>query len=76
MITADAAAVAQMRACQAAQRRDPDLVPYCGPEQILRRFQAGEVVTGHDCLTDLSPWIIEAIHHRASERLHWMVRNL
>ena len=39
-------AIKQMRACQRAVDHDPDLLPYIGPSGLLRRFQAGEVVTG------------------------------
>ena len=75
MVDVDAEVLAMSRACQAAQRRDPSLVPYIGPEDVLRRYQAGEIVTADECLTDQSPWIIEAIHHRAMARIQWMLRG-
>lgn len=63
----------QVQLCREAQSRNLDLVPYCGPEATLRRFQVGEIVTKAQVLTDQSLWIVEPIHHRAMERLKWMV---
>jgi hypothetical protein len=46
MIELEPEAIMQMRACQEAIDHAPELVPYVGPEALLRRFQAGEIVTG------------------------------
>ena len=46
MMTPELDAVMAMPVCQQAMDRDPELVAYIGPSEILRRFQAGQIVTG------------------------------
>jgi hypothetical protein len=76
MITPELDAIMAMRVRQAAMDRDPELVPYIGPSEIVRRFRAGEIVTAADHREDTSTWVVEPIHHRAMARLQWMLRAI
>ena len=62
-----------IRAFWAEREANPDLEPYCGPERTLERFQAGEIVTSHDLLTDQSRWVALNLDPRSYRRLMWML---
>lgn len=66
----------QVAAFYAARGQNPDLLPYMGPEDILNRFLAGEIVTAHDMLTDQSLWTVQPILPEQNRRLRWMLENL
>lgn len=65
-----------MEAFYAQQRRNPDVLPYIGPEETLRRFLAGDVVTKHDLITDQSLFTVEALLPGQMRRLRWMLDSL
>ena len=51
------------------QRRAEKQVPYVGPAELLRRFQAGEIVTRREAVTDESEWIHTTIHVEQRRRM-------
>lgn len=64
-----------MQAFHAERAANPDLLPYVGPVDLLERFQAGEIVTAHDMLTDQSLFVARNLDPRAHRRLKWMLEN-
>lgn len=61
---------------RAEQRQNPAMLPYAGPENTVKRFLAGDVVTKTDFLTDTSLWTIKALLPEQMRRLQWMLDNL
>ena len=60
----------------AAKAKNPDLVPYLGPEDTLQRFLDGAIVTHQDFVFDLSPFTMKAILPEQMRRLKWMLDNV
>jgi len=69
----DEHARAALAAFHAAQRRNPDVVPYIGPEDMVNRFLQGDVVTGRDFVTDQSLFTVKALLPEQMRRLRWML---
>jgi hypothetical protein len=57
----------------AEKARNPDVVPYIGPEDTLRHFLDGAVVTGQDLVCDQSPFTLNALLPEQMRRLRFML---
>lgn len=71
----DEAARTAMARFYAARLNNPDVVPYIGPEDTLRRFLGGAVITPREFVTDQSPFTVEAMLPVQMRRLKFMMEQ-
>lgn len=69
----DERAAQDMAAFYEAQRSNPDLVPFVGPEDSLQRFLSGGIVRREEFVTDQSLFTIKALLPAQMKRLQWML---